>query len=156
MRNVYYENDCRQPNCATFMFFTHGTAVEVGAQLLLKSHPTQEYLAVEKSHGISFLYKDQAPEVPFYTVPIVDLFARDSRGGWLGTGADNRDLKDDVLYFRDGVCYAAADSMKEFLSDSNWRARLQPCPQIEVFSSRQEAQEKYTIYMLSQLRRDAE
>lgn len=106
-----------------------------------------EYRRYEEAYDIHFIFDDNVPVIPFYTVPQVDIFAIDGSGGLIGTVGEVTDLKsDDPICYIDQHhhCYLIAKNGKDFLSCvGNWREMLQPYDTVEFFASVEEAKQKH-------------
>ena len=84
---------------------------------------------VSRLCGVHFFPREQAPEVPLYAVPYLEVFASDGRGGWFAATSEGGD---GPLYHIDrdrSVCllsdrYQAFFS--EMISDPDWRQKSLP------------------------------
>lgn len=107
----------------------------------------EEYRRFAEDFDICFLFDDKLPEIDFYTVPQVDIFAADSRGGLFGTvgGITDMDGEAPVCYIDDRRnCYIIADNGKDFLNaPQDWKSGMKPAREIQFFKSREEAVKKY-------------
>jgi hypothetical protein len=106
-----------------------------------------EYRRYEEAYDIHFIFDDNVPVIPFYTVPQVDIFAVDGSGGYIGTAGEATDLKSDdpICYIdRHHRCHLIAGTGKEFLACvGNWKEKLRPYDAVELFATVQEAKEKH-------------
>ena len=106
-----------------------------------------EYRRYGEEYDIHFIFDDNVPMIPFYTVPQVDIFAVDSSGGYIGTVGETTDLKsnDPICYIdRHHRCYLIAETGKEFLACAgNWKEKLRPYEAAELFASIEEAKQKH-------------
>lgn len=64
------------------------------------SDRNEEYLKYAKEYDIQFIFDDYIPHLEFYTIPYIDIMARDSKGGFIGTIGQQCDLESDAL-----ICY---------------------------------------------------
>ena len=48
-------------------------------------HKNEDYKKIALEHDVHFIFDDEIPVVDFYTVPLVDIFAMDSTGGYIGS-----------------------------------------------------------------------
>lgn len=84
---------------------------------------------VSRLCGITFFLDGQAPEVPLYAVPYLEVFASDGRGGWFATTAEGGD---GPLYYISpdrSVCLVGACYRTVFIgmfSDPDWRRKRLP------------------------------
>lgn len=90
---------------------------------------------------------DNVPKVDFYTVPMVDIFAVDSAGGYIGSVGQPTDLEADIPICYIDIekrCYLIAGNGKELLNKVHqWKEQLTPYTNIEFFESFEMAQEKH-------------
>ena len=87
------------------------------------------------------------PNIDFYTVPMVDIFAADSAGGYIGSVGQATDLQRDIpiCYIdADKRCYLIAENGEDFLKKvKQWKEQLIPYSDIEFFESFEAARERY-------------
>lgn len=85
------------------------------------------------------MFEDNVPKIDFYTVPMVEIFAVDSDGGYIVSVGQSTDLQEDIpiCYIdADKRCYLIAENGKEFLMNIyQWKEQLTPCTNIEFFDS---------------------
>lgn len=100
-----------------------------------------------EEYDIHFVFEDNVPKIDFYTVPMVEIFAVDSDGGYIVSVGQSTDLQEDIpiCYIdADKRCYLIAENGKEFLMNVyQWKEQLTPCTNIEFFDSFEKAQETY-------------
>lgn len=110
-------------------------------------HKNSEYERYAREYDIHFIFDDKVPEVDFYTIPMVELFATDSEGGYIGSVGQATDLQKEIpiCYIdKEHNCYLIAESGKEFLDNvSDWKLQLRPYAEITFFASLEEAKRKY-------------
>lgn len=110
-------------------------------------HKNDEYERYAREYDIHFIFDDEAPEVDFYTIPMVELFATDSEGGYIGSVGQATDLQKEIpiCYIdKEQNCFLIADNGKEFLEKvTHWRLQLRPYADIEFYGSLEEAHQKY-------------
>lgn len=72
---------------------------------------------------VHFIFADDAPEIDFYAVPRVDVFARTTDGllACLGESADVDSPAPIVLIDHQRNVYRAAKNMLDMLTSSNWK-----------------------------------
>lgn len=84
---------------------------------------------VSRLCGVHFFPRGQAPEVPLYAVPYLEVVASDGGGGWFAVTSEGRE---GPLYHidRDRSVCLVSDCYREFfsgmLSDPDWRQRRLP------------------------------
>ena len=110
-------------------------------------HKNQEYQRFADEYDIHFIFDDNIPVLDFYTIPLVDIFATDSDGGYLGSVGEGIDLEGNVpiCYIDKGRnCYLIAPNSKEFFNNVvNWKKNMTLYENVEFFSSNTEAMKKY-------------
>lgn len=130
-----------------------GTAIMVkGAEIIpagttVYSMPVSdknpEYDRLASNQDIHFIFDDCVPEITFYTIPHIDIFAYDSKGGLLGTVNGITDIECDkqIVYIdTERRCYVAGQTLKHFLSrGKNWRGSMKMWKKIQFFASAEEA-----------------
>lgn len=106
-----------------------------------------EYQRFAEEYDIHFIFDDNVPKVDFYTVPMVEIFAEDSQGGYLGSLGQPVNLQEDIpiCYMdKDRKCYLIAENGRDFLAKvSDWRSGMALCQEVEFFESKEDAQKKY-------------
>lgn len=114
------------------------------------SDKSAEYDQLAEEQDIHFIFDDHIPEVDFYTIPYIDIFAYDSRGGLLGTVGAVTDLESDrqIIYISsDHRCFVAGQSLKHFLSKGkHWSEHMKHWDKIQFFASVVDARRKYSFY----------
>lgn len=112
-------------------------------------HKKSEYIRFAEKYDIQFIFADDVPRVDFYSVPMVDIFAKDSIGGYIGSIGQCTDLEADIpICYVDAEkrCYLIATNGRDFLSKVHqWKKQLIPCTSIELFDSFEMAQKKYVF-----------
>lgn len=102
-----------------------------------------EYLRYSDDYDIQFIFDDCVPQLEFYTVPLVDIIAKDSEGGFIGSLGQQFDLESDapICYInRDLECFIVSDSARNFLKNVGlWKDNLMPYDKITLYSSRLDA-----------------
>lgn len=110
-------------------------------------HKNSEYERYAREYDIHFIFDDKVPVVDFYTIPMVEIFATDSEGGYIGSVGQAPDLQKEIpiCYIdKEHNCYLIAESGKEFLDKvSDWKLQLRPYAKIAFFASLEEAKRKY-------------
>lgn len=147
MKKIYL--DKTKVTTCTSVFASGYEVVWAGA--VITSMPVKykgkEYQRYADTYDIQFIFDDDIPILDFYTIPLVDIFAVDSCGGYIGTVGEPFYLegKAPVCYIdHDKNCFLLADNSKDFLSNVEiWKEQMKPCTSIEVFASKEEAKGKY-------------
>ena len=110
-------------------------------------HKNAEYKHYADEYDIHFIFDDEVPKMDIYTIPMVEVFAVDSGGGYIGSLGQATDLQADIpiCYIDNGRnCYLIADSGKEFLENfQKWKAHKKPYADIKIFESLDVAKEMY-------------
>lgn len=122
------------------------------------SERREEYIQLEQQ-GIYFFFGEDVPPINFYTVPKVDLFATDGKGGYwgtVGTITDVTDLESPVCYIdKERHAFKVAANLQSLLFPLETVAkRLQhrePITGIAFFNSLAEAEEQYDFFDLNKI-----
>lgn len=158
MRKVYL--DTTQADMCISVYVNGAEVVLAGAAVNAMSvkHKNKEYQKFAEEYDIHFIFADDAPKVDFYTVPMVDIFAVDSAGGYIGSMGQPTDLEADIPICYIDIekrCYLIAANGKELLNKANqWKEHLTPCANVEFFESFEMAQEKYEFLDRAELERE--
>ncbi len=111
----------------------------------------KDYLMIEEKSGVFFIFDGCIPQVDFYAVPRIDIFARDNQGGYFGTIGNISDLED----LKALICYIdinknvfkVANCMREFIFPTDTIIEriqhMKPISGITLCSSLKEANERY-------------
>jgi len=114
-----------------------------------------EYDRFAREYDIHFVFKDNIPLIDFYTVPMVEIFAVDSLGGYFVSVGGSTDFQKKIPICYIDVnknSYLIAENGKSFLNKVHeWKNNLIPYKEIEFFNSLKEAQEKYDFLDTSKL-----
>lgn len=104
----------------------------------------EEYERFAAEYDVQFIFEDRVPAIDFYTIPHVEIFAADSREGWLGQVQDGR-TEDWICYIdRERNCWKAAESMDAFVKKAPaWRGELEASQEIQIYASKAEAEKEY-------------
>lgn len=153
MKKIYL--DQTQLDSCVGVFMRGAEVIPAGATICAMSpkHRNSEYQRYSDEYDIRFLFTDALPTVDFYTVPQVDIFATDSRGGFLCALGGGFDRESQVCYIdRERNCFLSSCNGGELLKNpENWRAALSPCDEVAFFASVEEAKEKYDFLDLKEL-----
>lgn len=147
MKKIYL--DMTKNKGALSVFIKDAEVFEAGTTIysMQAEDNNDEYKAIANVCDIHFIFDDKDVNVDFYTVPRVDIFAKDSSGGYLGTvgGMTGMDCNLPICYIdQNKKAYLVANSLKSFLDNcEDWKEQLKPFEKIEFFSSIEEAEKKY-------------
>ena len=148
MEKVYLDRTEIPGNTA--FIFRDAEPMDVGATVYAMSvrEKNDEYRRYAEEFDMRFVFSDEVPEVTFFTVPQVDVFAVDSEGGYLGSVGSFFDSENPVCYIDlQGNCYHVSESAEAlFANPLDWKKRMQPCKEIEIFRSKELAKQKYALF----------
>lgn len=147
MKKLYID---KIENSGCFSIFVKDAEVNwVGATVYSMSikHKNSEYQRYATDYDIHFIFDDNIPSLNFYTIPLIDIFAVDSEGGYMGSLGEVINLEGDapICYIdKDCNCFLIAKNGKEFLNNAaSWKAHMIPYTDVEFFTSKEEAMKKY-------------
>ena len=135
MRKVYL--DTTQADMCISVYVNDAEVVPAGASVNAMSvkHKNSEYQKFAEEYDIHFIFADDVPKVDFYTVPMVNIFAVDSAGGYVGSVGQLTYLEADIpICYIDFEkrCYLIATNGNDFLSKvGKWKADLMPYKDME-------------------------
>ena len=147
MRKVYL--DKTQMNTCTSVFMKDAEVILAGTTVNVMSvkHKNDEYKRFAEEYDIHFIFEDNVPVIDFYTIPMIEVFATDSMGGYIGSLGQKTDLEADIpicYISADKKCYLAAANGKMWLENAGWwKQELTPLKEIEFLGSLEEAMERY-------------
>jgi hypothetical protein len=100
--------------------------IPVGTTIYSMSNKNSKYKRFANEYDIHFIFDDNIPEVDFYTIPMMDIFATDDCGGYTGSLGHVTDLEKNIpiCYIdKNRNCYLIADNGKDFLENAqNWKS----------------------------------
>ncbi|MDQ0158005.1 hypothetical protein [Robertmurraya andreesenii] len=115
----------------------------------------EEYQKYANNYDIQFIFDDYIPRLEFYTVPHVDIMAKDSKGGFIGTVGQQCDLESDapICYInKDLECLIISENGGDFLRNiESWQDNLKPYDNITVYRSKAEAKMELEFIDLSEI-----
>ena len=116
----------------------------------------EEYQKYASDYDIQFIFDDDIPHLEFFTVPHVDIMAKDSKGGFIGTVYQQCDLESDarpICYInRDLECFIISENVEDFLSNiGTWQDNMKPYDKITVYRSKVEAETELEFIDLSDI-----
>ena len=113
-----------------------------------------EYQRYANDYDIQFIFDDCVPSLSFYTVPLVDIVAKDSDGGFIGSLGQQFDLENDspICYInKDLECFIISENVTEFLENvESWKNNLTPYHKVTFYTSKEEAKRKLEFLDLHQ------
>ena len=126
------------------------TGVSVNSMpLSVKESEGELYADFAAKYGIHFIFDDDIPEIDFYSVPRLDIGARDNDGGFIASVGEPFSLRDPVplIYISaDRKCYLLTKNATEFLSIVyDWKDRLTPFEEVVLYPSKDDARKNYEI-----------
>lgn len=145
--NIVYLDMTKRANCPAMYIedikiITSGTTV----YHMSANDKNETYQQYADEYDIHFIFDDNIPELSFYTVPQVDVFATDSEGGLIGTVGSSTDLQSDlpICYInKNKECFLIATSSKEFLETAdNWKNNIKPYNEVIFYASKLEAEKE--------------
>lgn len=113
----------------------------------------QEYDAIAKKHDIHFIFADKIPQINFYTVPQIEIFAQDSIGGFFGTIGQRFDEDIPICYITPNRnCFMIANDFYDFLSHlKDWKTIAKSYKEIFIYDTLKDAKKEHEILALSDL-----
>lgn len=119
------------------------------------SEKNDEYQRYADDYDIQFIFDDCVPQLKFYTVPLVDIIAKDSEGGFIGSLGLQFDLEGDapICYInRDLKCFIVYDNAINFLKNvESWKDNFTPYNEITIYSSKVDAEKDLEFIDFSNL-----
>ena len=158
MRNIYI--DRTEFTGAISVFSKDTEIISAGTTIYYMSvgDRNEEYQRYANDYDIQFIFDDYIPHLEFYTVPQVDIMAKDSRGGFIGTIGQSCDLESNapICYInKDLECFIIAENGADFLSNiESWQNNLKPYNKIIFYRSKVEAEMKLEFIDLSDIGTD--
>ena len=147
-KRVLYLDRTKMKTC-TSVFLKDKEIISAGAIVYAMpiKDKNEEYQRFAEEYDIHFIFEDHVPGIDFYTIPMVEIFALDNAGGYIGSVGQSVDLEQDIpiCYIdKEKKCYLIATSGKEFLENvCQWKKNLVPYSEIEFLKSLEEAKEKF-------------
>ncbi|WLR57000.1 hypothetical protein LC048_09080 [Mesobacillus subterraneus] len=115
----------------------------------------EAYKKYAADYDIQFIFDDDIPHIEFYTVPHLDIMAKDSKGGFIGTIDQQCDLESDApIYYinKDLECLIISENGEGFLSNiESWQDNLKPYEKLTVYRSKAEAEMELEFIDLAEL-----
>lgn len=155
MKKVYLDKSKENKCISVFLKDVEVVLAGTTVNGMSVKHKNEEYKKFAEVYDIHFIFEDNVPEIDFYTIPMVDIFAVDSAGGYIGSIGQVTDLEADVpICYIDAQkkFYVIASNGKEWLDNVyRWKEKLTPYDNIEFFESFEKAQEKYEFLDINKL-----
>lgn len=159
MKTIYWDvSDMREKDGPIAIFSSKVNVVSAGTTFRVMSPRTREktpqYGEIEERYGIFFFFSNRdEPELPFFAVPYLELFARNREGGWFGTSNCG---EEEVYYITpEGEPFRVSSSMKEFarrlLAGEDWRELWEPAQELTLYPSKEAAAQAVELVPLSEL-----
>ncbi|MFD2630016.1 hypothetical protein [Oceanobacillus kapialis] len=115
----------------------------------------EEYQKHANDYDIQIIFDDDIPHLEFFTVPHVNIMAKDSNGGFIGTVYQQCDSESDapICYInRDLECFIIFENVEDFLSNiGTWQDNMKPYDEITVYRSKAEAETELEFIDLSDI-----
>ena len=143
MRYVYIDRTDYNENYALHVEGAQVVNAGTTVYALPRSQMGEKFEKYQTRYGLKFIFQGEEPQADFYAVPQLDIFAADGAGGYMGTLGSRSDFGTcaPICYVdADRICWYAAKTGPEFLANMDrWRERLTPCPDLRLYSSKDEA-----------------
>ena len=114
----------------------------------------EDYKKIALGHDVHFIFDDEIPVVDFYTVPLVDIFAMDSTGGYIGSIGEAAYFGSNatICYIsQQKECFFIAKNFSEFINHlDDWKEHMVPYNEVDFFSSQEEAEKQYEFLDISE------
>lgn len=118
-----------------------------------ETYKDERYKKIALEYDVHFIFDDKIPVVNFYAVPMFEVFAVDSAGGYIGSIGEAAHLGSDAT-----ICYISpkkkclfiADNFSEFIKHfDEWKQHMTPYNELEFFTSKEEAEKNYEFLDMS-------
>lgn len=110
---------------------------------------TDEYESVSKKTGIHFIFEDEIPMIPFYSVPYLCVFATDGGDGCFACRQIPDISMEEPVYYIPGKkkIYRVAESLEELISNGHkWQDNLRQTKRIKIYDSRAAAEKNECFF----------
>lgn len=158
MKKVYLDKTDAKLCMSVFVRDAEVIAAGTTVYAMSAKHENSEYQRYADEYDIHFIFDDNVPNINFYTIPQVDIFATDSDGGLLGSVGQMIDLESQapICYIdKNQNCFLLEKNGKEFLAQpEQWKSQLTPYADIEFFASREAAEKKYEFLNREEIERE--
>lgn len=115
----------------------------------------EEYQTYANDYDIQFIFDDDIPHLEFFTVPHVEIMAKDSKGGFVGLvyqqGVSENNAP--ICYINmDLECFIISENIEDFLSKiGTWQDNMKPYDKITIYRSKAEAETELEFIDLSDI-----
>lgn len=155
MKKLYFDET--ENNKCIGIFMTDVEIISAGTTIYAMPITDKNYQYQEIAHhyDIHFIFEDNIPMIPFYTVPQIDIMATDSNGGFIGTLGHLSDLSSQspICYIDiNRQCYLIAPNGPAFLQNlSHWKNNLVPYNDVLFYDSKASAQKALDFITLQDI-----
>ena len=146
LKRIYYDYEqFRREDGPTSFFINDAEAMPAGTEIYAMpvEDKSDEYDRVSKKNGIYFIFEDNIPENPFYSVPYLCLFATDGGNGFFACKhIPDVEFEEPIFYIpgRKKV-YRVAESLEELISGGrSWQEKLRQSRKVKLYDSRSRAE----------------
>jgi len=147
MRTVYYDmNDITAGAVGVFLRDAKvmPAGVTVSSEPVAAKQDANLMQAYEQfaEKDVHFFFRDDMPEIDFYAVPRLDVFAR-TTAGLLATSGESSDVEGEapiVLIDHEKHVYRAAKNMMDLLTSTNWKDGICEEHEVLIFPNRAAAE----------------
>ncbi len=159
MRKIYLDKTELSGGCIS-LYVSDAEIIPAGTTVYSMNigSKNEEYQRYADTYDIHFIFDDDVPELDFYTVPQVDILAKDSEGGFIGTIGQESDLDSDapICYINNRKeCFIIAKSGKEFINKAaSWKCNMEPYSDITFYNSKSEVEKELEFFDISSLQVD--
>lgn len=147
MRKIYVDAALKKQCSSVFIKNVKVVLAGTPVYVMTIKDKNEEYQHFADSYDIHFIFEDDVPQIDFYTVPMVEIFAVDSAGGYIGSVGRPTDLQENIpiCYIdKNRNCYLIANNGTEFLKIVHrWKNRMKPYSNIDCLESIEVAKGKY-------------
>ena len=158
MRTIYYDIGERNRFGALGIFSSKVEVLPAGTEIHTEQAKVRkelpQYQEVEERAGVFFFFEDEdIPKTPFFTVPYMELVARDRDGRWYGRAES---IGDGVYCVTpDGAVFLVSEGMERFsrrlLAGEEVRELWEPALELTVYPSKEAAAQVVELVPLEEL-----
>lgn len=148
MKTMYF--DVTEYDCAVGVITDEAQVIYTGttvnaASVTERQEHIEEYEKYAR-YGIRFIFEDDVPAPGFYAVPHMEIFARDSEGGFFAIVRQTAVSPESELICRIDSrreCFLVAETMEAFLKAAGlWKQCQKPFDGITFYNSKREAEQE--------------
>lgn len=154
MKKVYFDNSAG--DCVS-IHIKDAEAIPAGVSIysMPVSAKNKEYERFAQDYDIHSIFDDCVPEIDFYAVPRIDVFATDSEGGFICTVGGITDFQSEaaICYIdKERDVYFVAENGKKFLENiSGWKANRKIFRLVKIYISQDEAAQELEFISIDEL-----